>query len=201
MKNLFLVGLLFFYSVLTTSAQDNISRQLQKSEAFVSAGGLVFIDSKSLISAVKEMHYNDFITYRANQMKINSFIELDKPTFDFTQRNPAKWGHGNMIVEKNGAYSKIGYLGIRQNIEISYVTFDKEEVIINLKFNDEPLRQIKARKNSVQVIPVGLLDPTNKKTNGYLALQFYDFGLQRNPCSLDEIVDDIINKEKPPICS
>lgn len=200
MKKLILVVVMLLLGISIASAQTNQSpRKLQKLEAFASVGGLVFIDKSLSITSVKDVPSNEFFSYRQEQLKRNSFISLDKPGFDFSAKTPSRWENNNIIIEKDGNYSKITKIGIRQDFEIGFNSFDKDDVIVDVIANDMKFGNVRLKKDFITLIPI-ILDPINE-TRGFLAIQARAFGFQRTPCSLDEIVEDVINKSKPSLCS
>lgn len=199
---MFKTTILILTCVLITASAGFAQRhpkQMQKLETQVEFEYANFIDENKSARLADVIELDQFTNYVQNGIK-KKFV--------------SEYGVSGIIVQENGIYERAsGVIAYELNkktgfykdvseidkFSVKYVASNDAEVMLSLQLNDTA-RTISISKNAVRVFPLEWLDPRYANSNVYVGVRLVKAERLHTPCSISEITDDVINKNRQPKC-
>ena len=87
-------------------------------------------------------------------------------------KETASFRDERLVLTKEGMKAK----GIAQNVSINFAGRSADTFFLKVQINDQPEQLVRMKESDVAFVPAGFLDPNDKKTQAYFAMEinFHD---------------------------
>lgn len=155
--------LLISAAAANAQAKKNFDLPVLSQNAFVSFNSCFYLaDSAKQVYTMKKTDFDALTTHDPICTE-----GLDKPSMPVFFTKTAKIESETVQVVNN----QIQTVGKRQNVSVTFKGWSADVMFVDVKINDQPVREMEVRENEVAFVNAGLLDAKDKNSNAFLAFQ------------------------------
>ena len=186
-------------TIIAATAAFAQSRQMQKLETQVEVEYANFVDNGKTAHLPDAVALNEFLNYIQNATRQKVVSDYAASGFYVQENGTYSFSEGTIayaLNKKTGFYEDVSDVNV---FTANFVAASDSAATLSLQFDGSP-RQVTLTKDSVRVFPLGWLAPRYQNSNVYVAMRLVKAERLPTPCSIAEIVDDIIYKNRSKKC-